>query len=154
MPVSEFHFTMPGQPPTVNHSYRIVRQTVRDRFQQPVLGKDGTPKRVHTLAKTEEVRRYQQDLAMICRVSRPSAFAADWLIVTYDFYLRRDIDTDNALKSINDAIALALGMNDRRFQPVVLSKLIGVAEPRVRVGIYDAACYDVQVVKRGQADLA
>lgn len=148
MPVHEFHFTMPGQPPSVNHSYRIVRQGVRDRLGQPVLGKDGTPKRVHTLAKTEEVRHYQQDLTMICRAAKPSAFGADWVIVTYEFQLRRDIDTDNTLKSINDAVAAALDMNDRRFQPVVLSKLVGVKEPQVRIGVYDASAYEVQVVPR------
>jgi Holliday junction resolvase RusA-like endonuclease len=45
------------------------------------------------------------------------------------------MDADNALKVLNDAIAIGLGIDDRRFLPHVVEKTTGNAEPSVLIQI-------------------
>ena len=51
------------------------------------------------------------------------------------FHLKRDIDCDNALKALNDAIAHALNVNDKAFLPSVEAKWTGENDPFVIVEI-------------------
>lgn len=116
--------TIPSAPPTVNHSYKLVRINGKQR-----------------LAKEEKVLEFQAMTAMFTRLAKPKGWApaSHEIRVTYEFYLRHDIDCDNAMKALNDSIAQVLGVNDRRFLPCVVSKNVDRTElnPRVIVEIGD-----------------
>lgn len=132
--MTRFDFTMPGQPPSWNASYRITRQK----------GKQG--QFFHTLSKSGIAERYQADLALVCRAAKPSAFKPeDRLIISYKFYLARDIDVDNILKMMNDAIARALEVDDKRFLVATPVKVTKQKDPYVIVGVFDAASWGIEV---------
>lgn len=104
--------TIPGQPPSTNHAYRIV--TVR---------RGSVPFR--TLAKTEEAVAYQMGARLLVAAAKPSGWQpAAQVRLIYRLYLSHRQDADNSLKLLNDAIAKALGVNDDRFLPCVESKEI------------------------------
>jgi Holliday junction resolvase RusA-like endonuclease len=59
--------------------------------------------------------------------------------ISYAFYMNRDADCDNLLKALNDAIAAALGFNDRIVLPCVRSKTkVATKDERIEVVIGDA----------------
>ncbi len=131
-----WRFTVQGQPPSVNHLYKVGVGEVKDRFGQTVYGADGNPKKFRRMVKTEGVEIYQEGVGWVVKAARPS----DWvpgprIRIRYWFHLKRDIDCDNALKALNDAIARALGVNDRAFLPCVVDKTTGNAKPFVEVEI-------------------
>ena len=110
-----FSFVIDGQPPSVNHMYKLARGTRR-------------------IVKDPDVAAYQVGVTLIVRTSRPKGFPPPGQIrIRYWFELARDIDCDNALKALNDAIALGLGVDDKRFLPCVEAKTIGSKRPLVRV---------------------
>jgi Holliday junction resolvase RusA-like endonuclease len=93
------------------------------------------------MAKRTEVASYQADTTLIVRSARPSGWRPPGQVrLTYDFYLKRDADCDNLLKVLNDAIAMALDVNDRHFLPCVRSKVVDgtTRNPRVEIH-FDAA---------------
>jgi len=107
---SGWKVTIPGQPPSTNHAYRIVTQR-----------RGSAPYR--TLAKTPEAVAYQQAVRLIVRAAKPSWwYPEDQIRLRYRLYLANRQDADNSLKLLNDAIAAALDVNDDRFLPCVLSK--------------------------------
>lgn len=116
--------TIPGQPPSTNHAYKIV--TVR---------RGSVPFR--TLAKTEEAVAYQTAARLIVAAAKPSGWTpAAQIRLTYRLFLASRQDADNSLKLLNDAIARALGVNDDRFLPCVESKEVVTAKlARVEVTI-------------------
>jgi hypothetical protein len=127
----KWRMTLPGPPPTINHSYRIV--TVPGRHGQGL---------VRRLAKVEGVETYQAGVTLIARTSRPSGWVpAEKIRLRYWFYLVKEIDCDNALKAINDAIALAIrpeatsAKRDRGFIPCVQDVYLRQKEPYVVVEI-------------------
>lgn len=121
----KWSFEIEGEPPSWNHSYKQV-----------VVIKDGRPYR--TLAKQPEVATYQTVVTLACKFRRPKGWAPTGQIrLYYDFYLRRDKDADNMLKGINDAIAVALNINDKMFLPCVRSKVVVKTDPKVVVEIDD-----------------
>lgn len=125
---------MPGSPPSWNRSYRITRQT----------GAQGQT--FHTLSKSGVAERYQGDLALVCRTAKPSGFKPEGeVIISYKFYLARNIDVDNILKMMNDAIAKAIEIDDRRFLVATPSKTLREKDPHVIVGVYDAAHWAIEV---------
>jgi hypothetical protein len=86
--------------------------------------------------KAPGVEAYQLLVTSLVRRARPS----DWvpspqLRILYDFYLKRDMDCDNAMKAMNDAIAVALDVNDRIFLPCVRRKETKVHDPYVLLEI-------------------
>jgi Holliday junction resolvase RusA-like endonuclease len=88
------------------------------------------------LVKDPAVAAYQAMVTLIVRTQRPRGFPGPGQIrVRYWFELSRDIDCDNALKALNDAIALALDVDDRRFLPMVVCKHVGSKHPRVTIEI-------------------
>lgn len=102
--------SIPGQPPSVNHAYRIVTQR-----------RGGHPYKA--LAKTPEVIAYQTAARLIVKAAKPSGWEpGKWIRLRYRLYLATRQDADNSLKILNDAIAKALNVNDDRFLPCVLSK--------------------------------
>lgn len=131
--VSWFEFVMPGQPPSWNHMYRWGTKKV-----------DGREIRVQV--KTDEASLYQAQLTMLCRAAKPSGFRPEGeIVVVYDMDLARDLDCDNVLKAVNDALAVALEVNDKRFLPAVRRKRVGSKDPQLLIGIYDGAFWNVDV---------
>jgi Holliday junction resolvase RusA-like endonuclease len=123
---SDFAFTMPGQPPSWNHMYRWTTRNVNGR-------------QVRIQVKTEAAATYQTQLAWIARSACPSDFRPEGqVIVTYNMFLDRDLDADNVMKAVNDALATAIGINDKRFLPVTLIKEHGHKNPEVYIACYDA----------------
>jgi Holliday junction resolvase RusA-like endonuclease len=125
-------FTIPAAPPSWNHAYRIARVN-----------------RHLTLVKTPQAKAYQEMVELIVKTARPSRWECPKeVFVVYRLALKRSMDSDNTLKLLNDAIARALGVDDRRFLPVVLERKIGVASPSTEVSLYDAATWNVRITTR------
>ncbi len=89
------------------------------------------------MAKRDDVLAYQVTAGHLVRLARPKAWnpPEGYIRVTYEFFLKRDIDCDNAMKALNDAIASALGVNDKRFLPCVRSKSVDPKEQNIRVEV-------------------
>jgi hypothetical protein len=92
--------------------------------------------------KKPEVAAYQALVTMLTREARPTFWRPQGqVIVEYEFYLFRDIDCTNAIKVIEDAVALALRpedrLYDRRFLPRAMSKVTGIRNARVIVTLED-----------------
>lgn len=87
------------------------------------------------------VADYQTGVVLLTRSAMPARWrpAGEWIRLRYRFFLKRSIDCDNAMKAMNDAIAQAIGVDDRRFLPCVTSKGVNPKEkdPRVEVEISD-----------------
>lgn len=134
---TKFSFIMPGQPPTWNHMYRWTTRTVNG-------------KQIRIQAKTDEANLYQSQLTMVARSAKPSSFhPVGQVIVAYDMALGRDLDADNVMKAINDALAVALGVNDKQFLPVVIGKTTGSKAPWIEIHVYDAQIWYVSVRMKG-----
>jgi len=136
--MGSFSVTIEGQPPSVNHSYRPIKKPMKDAFGQPIYSAEGRQVVRMGLAKNQKVTDYQQLVVWRTRAAKPSGWQHDgeWIRTSYRFYLTRRMDCDNALKALNDAIALALGVDDFWFLPCVTSKTVNSKEPpRVEVTI-------------------
>ena len=128
-----FRVDVPGQPPSWNASYRII--TIR---------KHGS------LKKMPPAATYQATVTDRTRIARPADFnPSGQVFICYQMFLKRNMDADNILKIANDAISVALDINDSRFLPVVLSKSSGNAEPRLVISILDAEFYKLEVLRAG-----
>lgn len=117
--------TLPGQPPSGNHAYKIGKGYRRGGISFPKI------------VKTAEAEAYQQGVALLVRTARPSGWLADdQVVVEYRFYLWDDADCTNLIKVIEDAIFPALGINDSRALPRAMHKeIVSKAEARVEVTI-------------------
>lgn len=132
--MTSFSFTVPGQPVSWNAAYQVRRYKLPNGEWQ------------RGIRKTKEAEAYQDGVRMIARVARPSSFMVSktqQLIVAYEFFLKKDIDCDNLLKLMNDALAEAINVNDRVFLPVVMSKSTGLPNPYTRITVYDASAWRV-----------
>ena len=107
---------IPGQPPSVNHMYERGYKKIR---------------------KTDGAEAYQAAATYIVRTTRPSGWrhTDGYIRLTYDLHLQRDMDCDNILKALNDAIAVGLDVNDKWFLPCVRSKEFGIKNPSVTVTV-------------------
>lgn len=124
---ASWRFEIPGQPPSWNDSYRIVRQYRATRT--------GTRVPYHTLAKKQNVVDYQTAARLIIRSAMPSGWSPPGQVrVLYWLYLSRDMDCDNIMKAIHDAIQMATGVDDKRFLPCVMTKEV-VPKPLARVEV-------------------
>ena len=140
-----FRVTIPGQPPSVNASYRIVRVRHRDGSSH------------QQLAKVRGLETYQVMVSSLVRSAKPETWAPPGQIrVKFWLRLQRDIDADNVLKALNDAIALGMGTtlkgkrivaiyDDKRLLPCVVEKTTGHREPYVEVEISDASAEAVDI---------
>jgi Holliday junction resolvase RusA-like endonuclease len=90
--------------------------------------------------KAPGVEAWQTKVALIVRSSRPSGWAPQGQVrIVYDFHVNRDADCDNLMKALNDAIAAALGVDDRIFLPAARSKTkVATADERIVVTVSDA----------------
>jgi Holliday junction resolvase RusA-like endonuclease len=124
---------MPGQPPSWNHMYRWTTKRSGGR-------------EIRIQVKTDEANLYQSQLTMVARAAKPSGFAPTGkIIVAYDMHLDHDLDADNVMKAVNDALALALNVNDKRFLPITTNKTTGSANPWLEVHVYDALAWRVSI---------
>jgi Holliday junction resolvase RusA-like endonuclease len=146
--MSYFTFTVPGHPMSWNRSYRQRVYHVKDRFGQAIQDDRGRLKTRSGMFKTKEAEVYQDTVRWLAKTAKPSDFSATQIIIAYDFMLARDIDCDNVMKMINDAVAEAIGLNDKHFFPAVLSKTTGSFDPSVMVHVYDRRDYQVKVTER------
>lgn len=110
---------------------------------------DGTPKTYSTMKKTAAVADYQQMAGLVINVARPSDFKPEGQIyVLYDLELERDIDCDNVMKAIDDVLGRCLGINDKWFLPVAMSKRTGSMNAHVRLTVLDAAHWQITASPR------
>jgi len=114
---------LPGQPPSGNHMY------------ERNAGNQGQHKKAG-------VETYQAGVTTLVRAARPSGWKPDGqIIVLYRFHLSRDVDCTNAIKVIEDAIAMALRpedpLYDRMFLPQAVFKETGVKKPSVEIQLID-----------------
>ena len=97
---------------------------------------------VRRLAKAPGIEHYQAGVTLITRTARPTGWVpGEKIRLRYWFNVGREIDCDNALKAINDAIALAIrpeassAKRDSGFLPCVQDITIGNKDPHVVVEI-------------------
>jgi hypothetical protein len=119
----KWSFTIPGQPMSLNATYRIVR-------------KQGRRGSFLSLAKTEKVKKWQQDAVYIIRSAKPSGWAPTGQIrVRVRLFLGRSLDSDAPLKALCDAIEMATGIDDERYLVCVLSKESGLPAKEARTEV-------------------
>lgn len=132
---ASFRFVVPGQPPSVNSTYRIVRVKHRDGSSH------------QQLAKRSDVETYQVMVSSLVRSARPHNWDPPGQIrIRYWFHVQRAIDADNTLKAINDAIKLGMGTkivgrkvvpiwDDKLFLPCVQELTTKNKEPYVEIEV-------------------
>lgn len=103
-------FTLPGQPISWNHAYKnIVRHGRRGAYS--------------SRAKTPAAEAYQQAAVAIIKSAMPSGWKPKGQVrITFRLHLQREMDCDNAMKLIHDAIQTATKVNDKYFLPTVEEK--------------------------------
>jgi Holliday junction resolvase RusA-like endonuclease len=121
-------FTLRGQPPSWNASYHITKA---ERTRN-----DGSRYEYSTLSKRQKIVDYQNDAVLVIRTAKPSRWAPEGQIrVKWRIFLSRNIDCDNVMKAIHDAIEKATGVNDSAFLPCVESKVWGIHPSEARIEI-------------------
>lgn len=120
--MASWRFTIPGRAPSVNHMY-LPGKTFGSRRKAP------------------GVELWQTQVAAIVRSARPSGWRPTGQVrVVLDIYINREIDADNIFKGLLDAIAPALGIDDRIVLPCVRSKTkVPTRDERIEVEVSDAA---------------
>ena len=122
-----FVIVIPGQPPSGNHANKIGRGYRRGGISYPKM------------VKTEKAEAYQQGAALIAKSARPSKWKpGERVVMEYRFYVTRDADCTNMIKTVEDGVCPALGFNDSRALPRAMSKTVGVpkGEARVEITVY------------------
>jgi hypothetical protein len=118
---------IPGQPPSGNHANKIGRGFRRGGIAYPKM------------VKTPQAEAYQAGAALITKVARPSGWRpGDRVVMEYRFWITRDADCTNLIKTVEDAVCPALGFNDSKALPRAMSKTVGVSkhEARTEITIY------------------
>lgn len=142
--MNEFSFTVHGQPLSWNHSYAIERRGYRN-----------------AMVKTDELVAYQDLVERTCAKAKPNGWkpreeylpklGVGLIVIEFRYFLFRDLDCDNTMKPLADAVALGLGWvaapnrrgrvqrrpvyDDKRFLPRAMSKQTGFRDPRVEVTV-------------------
>lgn len=93
------------------------------------------------MVKTPQAEAYQAAAALIARNARPSGwkYHKDTMVVMeYRFWVTRDADCTNLIKTVEDGVCPALGFNDRYALPRAMSKIVGVpkSEARTEITVY------------------
>jgi Holliday junction resolvase RusA-like endonuclease len=93
-----------------------------------------------TMRKTSEATAYQVGVTQIVKTARPTGWVpARRIYIVYRMWFDTDRrDASNAIKLLEDGIAVALGVNDNTFLPCVASKETDRANPRVEVTVRNA----------------
>ena len=122
--------TIPGQPPSWNHAYKVTRRFRTNRRGEivPYAG----------IAKQDGARDWQEQVAHVIGVAKPSGWQWDGgqIRLVYRFYLERPADCDNLMKLLNDTIAAKIGVDDMHFLPCVMAKeVVPMADARVEIEV-------------------
>ena len=129
---------IPGQPVSHNDSIKMGRLAVQRKGRQ-VYNEDGTPKTIIRPIKTAQAQQYQQDAQLLLQAAKPSRYQpTGQLRVTFDIELAKNMDSDNIIKPLLDALKRAIDYDDIHFLPCVRSKAYGVGHPFVLMTIEDA----------------
>jgi len=116
-----------GQPPTTNKMYSAKMRSI---------WRDGIRMNVPQMVKNAKVEAYQRDAILQIQAARPSRWRAEGFVrLRFRLYLVKNIDADNTLKALSDAIQIAIGVNDSWFLPCVESKEWGLSPREARVEI-------------------
>lgn len=111
----KWRVTIPGQPVSWDDAYRTMKMPVR-RKTGPVLNDDGSQKMIHRPGKTDAAAAYQRDAQLIIQTAAPSGWNPPGQVrMVVDLYLSHDMDDDNAMKLLRDAVQKATGVDDMRF---------------------------------------
>lgn len=125
--MSDFEFTVPGNPPSVNDTYKIVYTGARC----PTCGR-GQPR----LGKSAGVETWQDGVAWLAKAARPSGWApARKTVIEVEWHTTRWHDSDNGLKALSDGIAHGLGCDDRGFLVRVMRNEVDKVSPRTVVRV-------------------
>lgn len=129
-PAITFRFTVPGQPPSGNHRLEAAVRWTKPKGSEkprPYIGR----------RRADGVENYMLVASTLAKQARPSGWEpTEKLRVNYTLFLDRPMDADNATKVLSDAIALGLGIDDRRFLICVQDIFTGVKDfPHVLVEI-------------------
>lgn len=127
--MNSWQVSIPGQPPSVNHLYR---PTLRENAKGTYRG----------FTKVDGVEDYQTVAGLCVKMAIPKTWKeflqrdhSSQIRMSYWFHLADDIDCSNAFKAIEDAIARAMGVNDKRFLPCAAGKDLGNREPWIDVEV-------------------
>ena len=117
--MTEWSVTIPGNPPALNSTYKVV--TIKGRGR---------------LAKHSEVAVWQDMVAWLTRAAKPAGWEPTRRVrVEVTWWTARKRDADAGLKALLDALATGLDINDSCFLPTVLSNEVDKAKPRTEVTI-------------------
>ncbi len=117
--MSEFGIVIPGNPPGVNHTYRVF--TVNGKAR---------------VSKRRDVESWQAAVAFLVRSVKPSGWTPSRRVrVEVQWWTARAHDADAGLKALLDGLAVGLDINDKCFLPTVLSNEVDKANPRTEVTI-------------------
>lgn len=126
--MSEWVFTVPGNPPSLNQTYAVVHHP-------PFCPtcRRGVPR----LGKKSHVATWQDAVAWCAKSARPSGWVpARRTIIEYALYVEREgRDADGPLKALLDGIKFGLGCDDRGFLPRAMLIEKDKANPRVVVRV-------------------
>ena len=125
--MSDFTFAVPGNPPALNATYKIVHHPPFC----PVCHR-GAPR----LGKHDSVETWQTAVAWIAKSARPSGWApARRTVIEIEWYTQRPHDADAGIKALLDGIAVGLGCDDKGFLPRVFQNETDKAAPRTVVRV-------------------
>jgi hypothetical protein len=128
-PDASWTFTVAGNPPTLNSSYKIVDIGRRC----PLCGRGKS-----TLAKASDVAVWQEAVAWTVKSARPRG----WLpgrrtIVEVEWYTAKAHDGSAGVKALEDGMAHGLGCDDKGFLTSVVLNEVDKANPRTVVRVRD-----------------
>jgi Holliday junction resolvase RusA-like endonuclease len=119
--------TVFGQPPTTNKMYSAKMRSI---------WRDGVRLNVPQMVKNAKVEKYQNDTILQVQAAKPSHWKpTSFVRLRFRLFLSTNIDADNTLKALCDAIQTAIGVNDSWFLPCVESKEWGLSPRDARVEI-------------------
>jgi Holliday junction resolvase RusA-like endonuclease len=85
---------------------------------------------------SDEAQAYFDGAVYLIKAAKPSRWSPEGLVrVIFDLYLARDIDCDNAMKLVSDALEAATGVNDSRFLHCTRMKTTGLSPSQARIEI-------------------
>jgi hypothetical protein len=129
--MSDFEFTVEGNPPGINDTYAVVHHP-------PFCPtcRRGIPR----LSKKPHVETWQDAVAWHAKSARPSGWKpARRTVIEYEVYVEREgRDADGPLKALLDGVKHGLGCDDRGFLPRAMAIEKDKTHPRVIVRVTNA----------------
>jgi Holliday junction resolvase RusA-like endonuclease len=112
-----------GQIPSKSNSYRIVTF-------KPKAGSD--KKGFSHLAKTTELKQYERDFLLQCRIYKNCLIDVEFELVVDVFFKRKASDVDGCLKALLDLLQESHSIkNDSLCYRILINKYIDPVNPRI-----------------------